>query len=377
MKFTCHILLLFIGISFLSCTSSNNKTKPSSQKELASFNKNLPLNFYKSLEGKIDEEDIVLNLYREAGKYSGVYYKKGIPIFIFADSIFESGAIQFLEFNLSETDQENKKAILKLENKADGFQATYTNTNQKTSTSILKENYPLGSYKFDLLTYTDSLKSNSKSTETPEAIISYTYQKANQNFKEAQWINAQIHQILNIIPENNNMPNAIKKVADQYLKDRALELKEEEFKVHFNSATELKVVYNSKGYVILSDLISEYTGGAHGNYGSTLSCFDVEHQKKMQLEDLVKIDSNELQVLLETNFRKQFKLRPAEGLNNVLFDNYLKANNNFYFNDSGLLFLYNPYEIASFAQGQIIVFISYQELKDKINPSFAKRMNLF
>jgi len=52
----------------------------------------------------------------------------------------------------------------------------------------------------------------------------------------------------------------------------------------------------------------------------------------------------------------------------------LKPNKNFYFNDKGLAFMYNPYEVASYAQGQIVVFIPFNELKSYLVPAFAERI---
>ncbi|MNR42176.1 hypothetical protein D3C85_1606590 [compost metagenome] len=96
----------------------------------------------------------------------------------------------------------------------------------------------------------------------------------------------------------------------------------------------------------------------------------------MSLSDVIKIDSNTLQRILEKNFRKEYNVKATDALNTVLFDNYLKPNKNFYFNSSGLAFMYNPYEVASYAQGQIVVFIPFTELKPYLLPAFVARMGL-
>ena len=96
----------------------------------------------------------------------------------------------------------------------------------------------------------------------------------------------------------------------------------------------------------------------------------------MILSDVVKIDSNTLQGLLEKNLRKQYNIKPGDELSSVLFDNFLKPNGNFYFNSRGLAFMYNPYEVASYAQGQIVVFIPFDQLSSFVVPAFAERIGL-
>ena len=96
----------------------------------------------------------------------------------------------------------------------------------------------------------------------------------------------------------------------------------------------------------------------------------------MVLGDIVKIDSNTLQGILERNLRKEYNIKAKDALSSVLFDDFIKPNNNFYFNNNGIAFMYNPYEVASYAQGQIVVFIPYADLKTYLVPAFAKRMGI-
>jgi hypothetical protein len=52
-----------------------------------------------------------------------------------------------------------------------------------------------------------------------------------------------------------------------------------------------------------------------------------------------------------------------------MFENEkFRLNGNYYFSVSGINFVYNPYEIASYAQGQIEFYIPYKALKPIIDP---------
>lgn len=55
----------------------------------------------------------------------------------------------------------------------------------------------------------------------------------------------------------------------------------------------------------------------------------------------------------------------------VLFDNTIQTTTNFCVTQKGILFLYNPYEIAAYAYGEIELFIPFEEVKNVLNPLFV------
>ncbi|MCH5683599.1 DUF4163 domain-containing protein [Niabella sp. W65] len=66
------------------------------------------------------------------------------------------------------------------------------------------------------------------------------------------------------------------------------------------------MIYNQNGFLVLSIYNYAYTGGAHGNYGTSMYCFDINAQKQMTLGDILSADSVALRRLLEQNYRKQY-----------------------------------------------------------------------
>jgi hypothetical protein len=52
------------------------------------------------------------------------------------------------------------------------------------------------------------------------------------------------------------------------------------------------------------------------------------------------------------------------------------ATGNVYVGSKGLSFVYNPYEIASYADGQITLFLPYNKLFPLLTPAFRQRMKL-
>ncbi len=109
----------------------------------------------------------------------------------------------------------------------------------------------------------------------------------------------------------------------------------------------------------------QYTGGAHG-YGSThYANIDPQTGEKLAFEDLVN-DKKEFTAFAETIFREENEIPKDESINatGFWFENdefYLPAS--FGITPDELIFVYNQYEIASYAAGPIDLIISMEEAK--------------
>lgn len=107
-----------------------------------------------------------------------------------------------------------------------------------------------------------------------------------------------------------------------------------------------------------------YTGGAHPNTYTTLLSFDRRTGKAMCLTDLV-ADTTALLPLVEQAFRKQQGVKAQESLED---EGYFLQDGRFFLPENvavgrdGLIFYYNPYEIAAYALGPIEVIVPYSEL---------------
>ncbi|HEV7334184.1 MAG TPA: RsiV family protein [Flavisolibacter sp.] len=116
-----------------------------------------------------------------------------------------------------------------------------------------------------------------------------------------------------------------------------------------------------------------YSGGAHGNYNTTFHSFDLTNKKQLKLADVMTpAGQKQLISLLAKTLRSQFKLKPTDSLSEVLFENKITPNNNFYVTSKGIGFVYNPYEIAAYAVGEINLFIPFRSLQNGLQPAFQK-----
>lgn len=138
----------------------------------------------------------------------------------------------------------------------------------------------------------------------------------------------------------------------------------------------LSVSYNKNDYVTLANFTYAYLGGAHGVFETTYYTFDVKNKTKVELNDIIAIDSTTLEHLIEAQFREDSGLAPEQSLEEAgLFKNEIKPNDNFYFSRQGLTFYYNIYSIGPFVMGPTPITIQWKKLAPYVKTDFARRMD--
>ena len=130
----------------------------------------------------------------------------------------------------------------------------------------------------------------------------------------------------------------------------------------------------------LTNIEYYYMGGAHPNSTTSFINFSMKTGKAMELDDLLKPSFEiELNRIGEKIFREKQHLKQGESLTKVgyWFDNdKFELNDNFLIKDNGLLFIYNAYEIAAYAVGQIEIFIPYSDINDLIKEDSILKLYL-
>ncbi len=129
-------------------------------------------------------------------------------------------------------------------------------------------------------------------------------------------------------------------------------------------------LYADKNIISVSISSYEYTGGAHGYGGQIYYIYNL-HTAKLLSESLASIiankDNADLVALLQSKLAANYKQSDFFDFDNI------RLNDNYYIDDSGVHFLYNPYEIAPYALGQISVSFTFDELKpyvDQMSPFY-------
>lgn len=119
-----------------------------------------------------------------------------------------------------------------------------------------------------------------------------------------------------------------------------------------------EIIYKGNKIVSFSNESYLYSGGAHGNTMKTHYVFDLESKDVLSSNEVFKPKSCNAIIDL------QKKALEKEGVNiEEIYTDGFTCENNFYFTKEGIYFHYNQYEIASYADGPIDIFISIEEIK--------------
>lgn len=142
----------------------------------------------------------------------------------------------------------------------------------------------------------------------------------------------------------------------------------------------MKIISRDENFIQIEYLHTSYEGGAHGNYSFDARVFDLKNNKKTSLKDITTMPEARLEEILKKNLDKiPSGTTDSDGAvknSDMLLVDVIPANDDFYFDEKNLYFHYSPYEIAAFAAGDIVIPISWEELKGTINPEFKKRFKI-
>lgn len=137
-----------------------------------------------------------------------------------------------------------------------------------------------------------------------------------------------------------------------------------------------EVIFNTNKYLTVTVGSYSFFGGAHPNTFSRDFVFDSQTGKILGLKDVfISGFDSKLNKQIDKKFRETYKLKPNESLNGekgMLFENFIKYNDNFFLTKNGISFYYNPYEIAPYAVGPIVLDFTYNELKEILKPEIIK-----
>ena len=123
-----------------------------------------------------------------------------------------------------------------------------------------------------------------------------------------------------------------------------------------------------KGYINYTIMWEEFSGGMHPYSFYTVLNFNPETGEEIVLSDILKENYEEpLTQILINNLAKQLQVEDIEGIKEKGYlyrDNEMFISNNFILDNEKIVFIYNKYEIAPYAFGDIMINVTYDELKD-------------
>ena len=162
--------------------------------------------------------------------------------------------------------------------------------------------------------------------------------------------------------EATNIEEAIQSFKNGYLELKKIYPDEP---VGWEADIDGKVTYEDKNILTIKVNSYAFTGGAHGFSSTRFLNFDKAKALELETMEMFK-DSLEFQNFVEAKFRAQENI-PATGSINAT--GFMFENDEFYlpqtigFTLEGLQLLYEQYEVASYADGPIILTIPYKEIE--------------
>lgn len=139
----------------------------------------------------------------------------------------------------------------------------------------------------------------------------------------------------------------------------------------YQSKTILLPVY--KDLYTLSSFSYEYSGGAHGNYGTSLIVFNKQGNKLTWNDVLQPKAEKALQPLLQKAIALHLQLpvtAAVSALGLLIDGNTIPLSASFALTDKGLRLIYTPYEIAPYSAGEIDIIIPYAELSNVVKKEY-------
>jgi hypothetical protein len=342
---------------------------------LTSFSQTSDISWYKMLKGKIDKYPVTLHLHKADHGYVGYYYydTQQKPIYIAGDDTTKKGKIQLVSY----ADPQEAEYFLFTIN---GSQAsgTWKKTEKSSAVNFSADEAP-APLAFTYVFSQGSAKLRPKWKESPEA----TYYAASVwpvgKTAPDEFLKSEIRKALGIKNAKEEIGILILKDKNEYLKTyvagnkdvKDADLKESVTGYMQDQTTNLMIAHQSDKMITLANTFYSYTGGAHGMYGTSYLTINLTTNKVLSLNDVLNQKGQQmLSSLLEKNFRKERKMKPNDSLTEFLFEDKIQPNENFFVTGKGITFNFVPYEIASFADGEIMIYIPFTELDAYLKPSF-------
>ncbi|WP_318310733.1 DUF3298 and DUF4163 domain-containing protein [Flagellimonas crocea] len=144
--------------------------------------------------------------------------------------------------------------------------------------------------------------------------------------------------------------------------------------VQWEAKIDGEVVYEDENIITLVLNSYSFTGGAHGYASTSFLNFDKAESRELDNRELFK-DLDGFEDFAETLFRNQEKIPREANINDTGFmfeGDAFHLPNNLGYTQDGLQLIYNQYEVASYADGPIVLTMPYAE----VNPYLKRKVKI-
>lgn len=200
-------------------------------------------------------------------------------------------------------------------------------------------------------------------------VIQVNYLQAITDDDKATLINQQIQdKIISKIIDVNEQANEVQHI------DQAIAIFISDFKKYerdlgnafmlYELETSMSILLHTESVVSMELNYYIFTGGAHGYNGTLFLNFDAKTGKMLQHKELFS-NFEDVLAYAEKEFRSVYEIAPDSSISAHGFwfeNNQFHLPKNVGFTKNAMLLQYNPYEIASYAEGAITLKIPIEEI---------------
>ncbi|WP_429946098.1 RsiV family protein [Bibersteinia trehalosi] len=142
--------------------------------------------------------------------------------------------------------------------------------------------------------------------------------------------------------------------------------------IGMHSSLESQYLGQRNHLVSFSMRVDEYMGGAHGMYMTHYVNIDINKRKVLTLNELINTKQREkLKALLWQTYREQ-RVDENGQYNGFTTPEEFRVSENFYFGPNGIVFVYPPYELGSFAEGEIELELNWFMANEMLNLDYQR-----
>lgn len=349
----------------------------------------LTTSFYKRYSGTLAGKPIVLHLNKYGNSVQGVYCYTAVGQDILLrdwnDSVKDDGVFYFNEIVPADMPEQNGEgpgwSLHVTGNTASGEWRSADGA--QVYPIELTEDYPEGSTRLKAFWLVDSAALRPGDPKSPMAKATSGYLLPSEGPGSFLY-DALTEQLIPKAADGEDMETAMKAAMATYFADYRKENEDaklggnpelEAATLAYTSDKAIYVHYNDDDWLVTESFNSAYTGGAHGIYGSAFANIDLAQKRLWKLTDMV-ADTTALRPLLNDAAIVYFGLKPGQDMDERMLVDEVPPTDNVYVGPKGLSFVYTPYEIASYADGQITLYLPYKKLYNLLTPAFRQRMKL-
>jgi hypothetical protein len=353
----------------------------------ASAQKVSETSFYRHFTGKLDTSmRITLDLLFQEGKVTGYYYyyfpePGNNRAFYYGKTIPVHGFMDGDKFMLTEFGESGSRfnCILEKNNKITG--TWQRGESEKMIPFHFTEDYSGGSLPFSCYTLNSKSylkKGKGAEKNSPKAeiklVLLYPDLPASNPLKDSLDFTISKYLYTDTVPFKN--PELLlKDITNEFFDSYheafdGVKMNESSASFNWEEIVSMEICYNERDIASLKIDKYAFTGGAHGIKISQYIVCDLKHNRHLMLKDIMQEDYEaRLNDILNEKLRKLNGIKPEEKLKESgFFDERIETSENFYINKDGIGFFYNLYHIAPYSAGSTELFLTFNELKEILDP---------